>query len=248
MTWNDTGVSLLGAPGADGKTVLSGTTTPGGGLGSNGDFYIRTTTSDIYGPKAGGSWGSPTSLIGATGSTGGAGSAGADGKTVRNGAGAPSGGLGADGDFYVNTTATTIYGPKTSGAWGSATALIGATGSPGADGADGNGLVWSDRVETLADGSSVSPNALNGLIQVGVWTCATATPTLNAPSNGATGQPYRVQILASGANRVISLSGIAASTDDLVTAITVVQNKWTSLFLEYFDTAGWVYMGKKAQQ
>jgi len=108
MAWTEI-LSLLGA---DGRSVLSGSGAPSGGAGVNGDFYINTATSDIYGPKTGGGWGSPTSLIGATGSTGGAGSAGADGKTVRNGAGAPSGGLGNDGDFYVNTTATTIYGPK----------------------------------------------------------------------------------------------------------------------------------------
>lgn len=46
-----------------------------------------------------------------------------DGKTILNGSGVPSGGTGADGDFYIDTTADAIYGPKTAGAWGSATAL-----------------------------------------------------------------------------------------------------------------------------
>lgn len=86
---------------------------------------------------------------------GGAGSPGADGKTVLNGIGAPAAGLGANGDFYIDTAADAIYGPKTAGAWGSATSLIGpagpngtngtngtngatgSTGAPGADGADG---------------------------------------------------------------------------------------------------------------
>lgn len=60
--------------------------------------------------------------------------AGADGKTVRNGTGAPSSGLGVDGDFYIDTTADAIYGPKTAGAWGSSTSLIGPTGATGAAG------------------------------------------------------------------------------------------------------------------
>ena len=33
-----------------------------------------------------------------------------------------------DGDFYIDTTAWDIYGPKTSGAWGSGTSIIGPSG------------------------------------------------------------------------------------------------------------------------
>jgi len=58
-----------GADGADGKTVLNGAGAPAGGTGVDGDFYIDTTNDDIYGPKTGGAWGSPTSLIGPPGST-----------------------------------------------------------------------------------------------------------------------------------------------------------------------------------
>lgn len=69
-----------GAAGADGNTVLSGTTVPDDALdGVNGDFYLKTDTSDLYGPKTAGAWGSPTSLLGATGPTGATGAAGADG-------------------------------------------------------------------------------------------------------------------------------------------------------------------------
>jgi hypothetical protein len=56
-----------GADGADGKTILYGTAAPTT-EGVNGDFYIRTTTNFIYGPKAGGSWPSGTSLVGPAGS------------------------------------------------------------------------------------------------------------------------------------------------------------------------------------
>ncbi len=46
------------------NTILSGTTVPAVGLGQNGDYYIRTTTFEIYGPKISGVWGAATSMIG----------------------------------------------------------------------------------------------------------------------------------------------------------------------------------------
>ena len=72
---------IQGVTGADGKTVLNGSGVPSSGLGVNGDFYIDTTASTIYGPKAAGAWGSSTSLVGPTGSTGATGSVGAAGAT-----------------------------------------------------------------------------------------------------------------------------------------------------------------------
>ena len=76
-----------GTPGADGKTVLSGSGVPAAGLGTNGDFYINTAANTIHGPKAGGVWPSAVSLVGpqgpagATGATGATGPAGADGSS-----------------------------------------------------------------------------------------------------------------------------------------------------------------------
>ena len=111
---------VIGGDGVDGTTTLSGSGAPGAGLGADGDFYIDTTAWDIYGPKTGGAWGAGTSLIGA---------AGADGTTTLSGSGAPGAGLGVDGDFYIDTTAWDIYGPKTGGAWGAGTSLVGPSGA-----------------------------------------------------------------------------------------------------------------------
>jgi Collagen triple helix repeat (20 copies) len=58
-----------GESGLNGKSVLNGTTVPGAGLGTTGDFYIDTATNEIYGPKAGTNWGTPTSLKGESGFT-----------------------------------------------------------------------------------------------------------------------------------------------------------------------------------
>lgn len=49
-------------------------------------------------------------------------------STVRNGAGVPSSGTGADGDFYINLSVYDMYGPKAAGAWGTGTSLIGPNG------------------------------------------------------------------------------------------------------------------------
>lgn len=56
---------------------------------------------------------------------------GADGTTTHNGSGAPSNGLGANGDFYIDTDyPQTLYGPKASGAWPTpGTSMIGPAGS-----------------------------------------------------------------------------------------------------------------------
>jgi hypothetical protein len=62
---------------------------PNDSNGNNGDYYLNTTTYDIY-TKTSGSWGSPIgNLKGTTGDTGATGSAGADGA---DGVGVPAGG------------------------------------------------------------------------------------------------------------------------------------------------------------
>ncbi len=43
---------------ANKRTILSGTTVPSAGLGSDGDLYIDTLGNRLYGPKTAGSWGS----------------------------------------------------------------------------------------------------------------------------------------------------------------------------------------------
>lgn len=57
---------IAGSNGTDGKTILSGTVNPTT-EGANGDFYINTSTSFIFGPKATGTWPTGVSLKGADG-------------------------------------------------------------------------------------------------------------------------------------------------------------------------------------
>ncbi|WP_156804743.1 hypothetical protein [Synechococcus sp. PCC 6312] len=51
-----------------------------------------------------------------------------EGAKLLTGNGVPSSGLGRDGDLYIDVENSDLYGPKTSGAWGSGTSLIGAAG------------------------------------------------------------------------------------------------------------------------
>lgn len=58
-----------GSAGADGRTILNGTTAPSLSIGQVGDFYINTATWEIYGPRTSVSWGSPTYMIAVVGAT-----------------------------------------------------------------------------------------------------------------------------------------------------------------------------------
>jgi hypothetical protein len=51
-----------GTAGTDGKTVLNGTAEPTAGVGSIGDFYLKTDSYVMYGPKSSEGWGAGTSL------------------------------------------------------------------------------------------------------------------------------------------------------------------------------------------
>lgn len=74
----------------------------------------------------------PIGPIGPAGTNGTNGTNGANGNTVLNGTGAPSSNLGNNGDFYVDTSAWVIYGPKAAGAWpATGTSLIGPSGTGG---------------------------------------------------------------------------------------------------------------------
>jgi len=121
--------------GADGRTVLNGTVDPTT-EGVNGDFYYRTDTQVMFGPKAGGVWPAGVSLKGDDGADGTNGTDGADGRTILSGTAAPTT-EGVDGDFYIRTTTQFIYGPKAGGVWPAGVDLNGTDGADGADGADG---------------------------------------------------------------------------------------------------------------
>lgn len=68
------------------SAVLNGTTDPNNTIGENGDFYINTSSFQLFGPKSTGSWGAGVSLIGQQGEQGAPGTDGAPGNDGAPGA------------------------------------------------------------------------------------------------------------------------------------------------------------------
>lgn len=121
----DTGAAgaqgIQGVAGTDGKTVRYGATVPAAGLGNDGDFYVNTSTNYLYGPKAGGTWPTGTSLVGPAGATGATGPQGIQGIQGVKGDTGAQGPQGVKGD-------TGAQGPQ---------GVKGDTGSAGATGPAG---------------------------------------------------------------------------------------------------------------
>jgi len=64
-------------------TILNGTVNPVSTDGVDGDFFLQTTTHELWGPKSNGLWpGSGVSLVGPTGATGATGATGPAGPNI----------------------------------------------------------------------------------------------------------------------------------------------------------------------
>ena len=66
-SWGPKEGGAQGSQGIAGFAVLNGVIPPVGGDGVDGDFFIDTATSTLYGPKAGGVWPAGVPLIGPAG-------------------------------------------------------------------------------------------------------------------------------------------------------------------------------------
>lgn len=120
-----------GVAGVNGTKILSGATVPAADLGAIGDYYLRTSSSVLYGPKTNEGWGTGVSLKGAAGATGATGTKGADGTKMLSGTAVPTTAQGAIGDFYFQTSTGVLFGPKVSGGWGTGISLKGPQGDKG---------------------------------------------------------------------------------------------------------------------
>lgn len=108
----------MGAAGATGAQGLTGATGEQGVQGLKGDIGNTGAT----GPQ------------GVQGATGAVGAAGVDGATWRTGSGAPSNGLGVNGDLYLNTATGDVH----QRASGSYSIIANIKGAPGIQGVTGN--------------------------------------------------------------------------------------------------------------
>ena len=131
-----------------------------------GFVFLATDTEALYVRLSAGGWSGAISVRGpagpegpqgAAGPTGATGGPGASGNGILSGTGSPAAGLGVNGDWYIDTGADAIYGPKTAGAWGSPTSLVGPAGAAGATGSQGPAATIAvGTVTTGAAGSSAS--------------------------------------------------------------------------------------------
>jgi hypothetical protein len=102
------------------------------------------------------SW-SQTGPQGLPGADGVKGTDGKNGNTILNGIAAPPSSVGIVGDFYLDTQAETLYGPKSGGGWpASGTSLIGPKGDKGDPGTAGSSLAALDGSDCTVDGKTSS--------------------------------------------------------------------------------------------
>jgi hypothetical protein len=251
-----------GIDGADGLSVLSGAGAPDAGLGVDGEFYIDTVATAIYGPKTAGAWGSPTSLIGADGAPGVNGTDGApgtngadgapgadgiDGRTILSGTVDPTT-EGENGDFYINTSSSTLFGPKATGTWPSGVLLIGADGADGADGAPGAAGANGIDGRTILNGSGApdsglgvdgdfyidtTADAIYGPKTAGAWGSPTSligpagADGVGVPTGGATGQVLAKASATDYDTEWVNQSGGGSGTDLAYDAATRVLSSST---------------------
>ncbi|MDY0049711.1 MAG: tail fiber protein [Halothiobacillaceae bacterium] len=198
-----------GAQGSTGAGVLSGNVDPQATDGREGDFYLNTLTSTLFGPKLSGNWGVGVPLIGPQGAQGNQGPQGATGLT---GPAGPQGAAGIAGP----QGATGATGPQGATGPAGATGATGATGSPGAQGPAGaqgiqgttgpvgpagpQGPQGASGDSTFADRFGTSTGA--GVESNGV-DCTLGQMMLFANTNRGNGIPANGQILAISSNTAL---------------------------------------------
>ena len=218
--WPTTGTPLNGTNGVDGKSVLNGTAVPLAANGKDGEFFLNTTTNTLYGPKVSGAW--PTTGTPLNGTNG---TNGIDGKSVLNGTAAPLAANGKDGDFFLNTTTNTLYGPKVSGAWPTTgTPLNGKDGGIGliSNGTNttvtGDGTVTTPYVINTKEGNGLVQNATTGALEVNANNGITVNTANDLVQLG--GALVKPTTITAGATNTLAIAGLTkgSSTDNMVVA------------------------------
>lgn len=135
---------------------------------STGTYDVLVSPSDGGSPPSEAVWAGPFDWRGATG---------ADGRAILNGSGPPSGGTGENGDFYIDTATTTLYGPKAAGVWPAGIVLPGDDGEDGDDGSDGANAYTYVRYASDSIGTNFSATPASGLDYIAILSTDTAIPS-----------------------------------------------------------------------
>jgi hypothetical protein len=185
--WNQQGPQ--GPQGATGATGPAGPAGPAGATGAVGATGATGLTGAI------GTQG-PIGLPGPTGATGAPGTPGTNGNTVLNGTGTPGSGVGNNGDFYIDTAADVLYGPKAGGTWPTpGTSLVGSPGATGPEGpagpagpaGSGSGGLACTTDGRAAGAVSVSVGSDNSV----TLTCVALTTDANCTHSNGEGGTYQ---------------------------------------------------------
>ncbi|MEL6140050.1 MAG: hypothetical protein AAFU67_00360, partial [Bacteroidota bacterium] len=157
-----------------------------GSVGKGAVYYYVPGSSSDSGTQG------PPGPQGPQGVAGADGDNGEDGNTILFGNGPPASGLGVNGNFYIDTTANVIYGPKNITVWDRSTSIVGPQGIQGPAGANGtNG----------ADGAQgpVGPVGPQGPAGTGITLLGTVPTVGDLPANGnANGDLYIVDASGDG--------------------------------------------------
>ncbi len=215
-----------------GSALLYGEGIPGSTIGADNDSYINTTTGIFY-LRTSGTWAQVFSMAtgpqGPQGTAGTNGTNGTNGNTLLSGTTDPSNSIGNNGDYYINLSTYALFGPKTSGTWGTGVSLIGDTGPTGPQGTTGatgaNGTVGATGPGVVAGGTA-------GQVLSKIDAADYNTQWINPP---ATGAPAADGILTGLALTVAgSILSVSAGTWR-ITGITYTSSAITNITLATAD-------------
>ena len=174
--------------GADGATWHTGIIVPVSALGNNGDFYFKSDDASIW-SKASGAWTQQIEIQQGTD-----GEDGADGAIWRSGAGVPANDLGAQGDFYFQTSNGYVYEKTGAIVWTFQRDITGPQGLKGNKGLAGTSVTVTSStnaagkiVVNFSDGSSISiPHGTDGDAGAdgATWLTGTNVPGSALGNNG----------------------------------------------------------------
>jgi hypothetical protein len=170
---------------SDGTSLLYGEGIPGATIGANNDSYINTLTGIFY-LKTSSTWNQIFSMStgpqGPQGTAGANGTNGTNGNTLLSGTSNPVNTVGNNGDYYINLSTYSVFGPKTTGVWGTGISLIGDVGPAGPQGNPG---VAGPKGDTGATGAGVITGGSAGQVLSKVDATDFNTEWINPPSSGA---------------------------------------------------------------
>ena len=136
-TWRDNLTGPAGTAGTPGEKWFSGTGAPAGGTGIIGDWYLNDANGDVYEKTGASAWTLRDNLTGPQGVQGNPGTPGVVGSKWYSGTGAPAGGTGVVGDWYLNDTNGDVYEKTGASTWTLRDNLTGPTGTQGTQGNPG---------------------------------------------------------------------------------------------------------------